>query len=359
MSAHDYFARVDGSVNFPLLQGKQIVIVGAGMVGSQIAVELANCGVGQLRLIDHDVLERPNLPRHALNDDYLGWNKAEALAVYLAQHVPGMRAESMPKQIDPSVPDELVDQWLKGADLIVAATDDHRAQRRIGHHALDLGIITVFPALYLEGGGEIIVQFDDQLPCFSCWDVFREDDAPLRDAQALNVIALPVLYISLRICLGLLDPSAPERELLRAGGGRPPYQTFGLNRFGTLLSGFLKRRPDCPVCRGGTSGLTPGGNSATEPLPKWPAPPRRPPRMRPPQAAPAPLLDRLGALAVALAFAAAPVGVMAVFAPIFNSHQHNIGVDLIGLIVGPGCVFWLVFGIARFFRAVGKLFSDW
>lgn len=231
MSTPEYFARTPESVNFTLLQTKLVVVVGVGMVGSQIAKELAKCGVGRLRVIDHDELERPNLARHALGDDYLGWNKAEALAVHLA-HIEGLHTEAVPRKIDLSVSDDLLVRWFADADLIIAATDEHDAQRRVGKIALRLGIPSIFPALYVEGGGEIIVQLDHLLPCFSCWDEFRLANAPLRGVQALNVIALPVIYISLWVCLGILDPTSPYRAILRAGRTQPPYQTFGLNQFG-------------------------------------------------------------------------------------------------------------------------------
>jgi hypothetical protein len=253
MSTSDYFDRIRGSVNFPLLQSKRVVIAGVGMVGSPIAEELAKCGVGHLRLIDHDILEKPNLSRHVLTDEYLGWNKAEGLTVYLAQHVDGLQIEAVPRKIDWSVSDDMLNQWLADADLIIAATDDHETQRRAGRRTLPPGIPSVFPALYVEGGGEVIVQFDDQLPCFSCWDEFRPPDAPLRGAQALSFTALPIVYTSLRVCLGILDPTSPDREIMRPGRGRPPYQSFLLNPFGTLLSGHLTLRPDCPACGGGPS----------------------------------------------------------------------------------------------------------
>jgi hypothetical protein len=275
MSTPDYFARIRGSVNFPLLQSKQVVIAGVGMVGSPIAEELARCGVGHLRLIDHDVLEKPNLSRHVLTDEYLGWNKAEGLKVYLEQHVEGLQVEAMPRKIGRSVPDNLLDRWLADADLIIAATDDHDTQRRVGRRALPFGIPSIFPALYVEGGGEIVVQLDDQLPCFSCWDEFRPPDAPLRGAQALGFIALPVIYTSLRICLGLLDPASPDREIMRAGRTRPPYQTFGLNRFGTLFSAHLTQRPNCPSCAVGPSPLR-------EEATNQPVMTSRPPTLRPP-----------------------------------------------------------------------------
>jgi ThiF family len=248
----DYFSRIRGAVNFSLLQARLVVVVGVGMVGSRIAEELANCGVGRLLLIDHDRLELPNLARHALDVTYLGWNKAEAMKAHLTKHIDGLEIKAIARKIDRSVPNGLIDQWLNNADLVVAATDDRNAQRRIGRQALVLGVPSIFPSLYpVEGGGEIVVQVDDQLPCFSCWDEFRQNDEPLRGVTALNMAAFPVIYTSLRLCLGILDPRSEERGLMNAGHSRPPYQQFGVNRFGTLRSAHLTWRSDCPACGGG------------------------------------------------------------------------------------------------------------
>jgi tRNA A37 threonylcarbamoyladenosine dehydratase len=77
VSTSDYFDRVRAAVHdFALLQTRRVVIVGAGMTGSQMAEWLAQCGVGHLRFIDHDTLEVENLARHTLDENYLGQNKA-------------------------------------------------------------------------------------------------------------------------------------------------------------------------------------------------------------------------------------------------------------------------------------------
>jgi len=70
-----------GEINFPLLQTKRVVVVGVGQVGSKIAAELARAGIGYLRFIDHDILERSNLFRHVLPGEYADgtWNKADGL----------------------------------------------------------------------------------------------------------------------------------------------------------------------------------------------------------------------------------------------------------------------------------------
>lgn len=176
----DYLARPAGDVNFPLMQSQRVVVVGVGTVGSRIADYFANSTIGFLRLIDHDPLEIVNPYRHALPVEYLGWNKAVGLADWLLKQVPRLQVDPIDRKIDQSIPTELLDRWLADTDLIVAATDDRDAQRRIGQQTLVLGIPAIFPGQYLGGGGEVIVQLDPRLPCFGCWDYFRTSGEQLR-----------------------------------------------------------------------------------------------------------------------------------------------------------------------------------
>jgi ThiF family len=236
----------------PLLRAKRVAVVGVGTVGSQIANELAKCGVGHLRLIDHDRLEVANLSRHILPVAYVGRNKAEGLAEHLAAQVDGLRAEAIPSKIDQSVPDDLLDEWLD-VDLIVAATDDRQAQRRIGQRAFVPATPAIFPALYVEGGGEVIVQLDHGWPCFGCWDYFRTEEEQLRGVTGLNISGWPVIYTSIRLCLGMLDPSSEHREMMVERGERQPTQGFLLRPSGDLHTVSLIWRPNCPSCGVGSA----------------------------------------------------------------------------------------------------------
>jgi len=114
------------------LSTKSVVVIGVGAVGSQVAVGLAHEGIGRLCLIDHDDLEEGNLHRHVLGRADLGKNKAVATKLFLDQEIKrGLRTEAVDRKVDDSFPDAELDQLLRGADLIVAATDEREAQRRI------------------------------------------------------------------------------------------------------------------------------------------------------------------------------------------------------------------------------------
>ncbi|HEV3323792.1 MAG TPA: ThiF family adenylyltransferase [Solirubrobacteraceae bacterium] len=245
----DYFARVRGSANVPALQNCRVVIVGVGTVGSRIADLLARSGVGFFRFIDHDPLQVENLFRHVLPAIYLDWNKAAGLADWLGRQVPGLHVDPVERRIDDSVPAELLERWLSDADLIVAATDDREAQRRIGRQALALGVPALFPGQYVEGGGEVFVQTDNRRPCFGCWDYFRGRREPLRGVGGLPFAELPVIDTTLRLCVGMLDPDSQYRNMLVGEDGER-YQAFRIDRSGTRDSAPQERRRDCPSCGG-------------------------------------------------------------------------------------------------------------
>jgi ThiF family protein len=248
------FARIADRVNLKMLHERLVVVVGIGTVGSQVAKELARNGVGRLRLIDGDRLERANLIRHVLDERYVGRNKAEALAEHLSDSLPSIGVEALPLYVDGSISDEDLDHLLANADLVVAATDDRTAQRRIGTRTLALDVPSIFPALYRDGGGEVVVQLSPAFPCFFCWDGFRTGAERLRAVTALNLDTLDVVQLAGYLCMGLLEPGSSYAELLRPEPGNPPPQLFVRNDF-SLAFRSLRRRPNCPACSVGPAPL--------------------------------------------------------------------------------------------------------
>ncbi len=220
-------------------------------------------------MIDHDTFTIRNRGRHALPrkyaEDALPWNKAEAMATYLEQEVHGIKSESIRRKVDDSLPDGQLDRWLADADLIVAATDDRTAQRRIGRRALALDIPAVIPGLYEGRGGEVFVQRGPRRPCFFCWDAWRPADQAVRGAVGSNADVFDVISLATKICIGVLDQtSSYTRRFLVAGAGESqPPQLFITNDHVTARRP-IDRRPDCLSCEVGPSPLRPEARQAWE-----------------------------------------------------------------------------------------------
>lgn len=63
----------------------KVAVAGLGGLGSNIAVQLARVGIGQLHLIDFDTVDLSNLNRQHYFIRHLGMNKTDALAEQLLQ----------------------------------------------------------------------------------------------------------------------------------------------------------------------------------------------------------------------------------------------------------------------------------
>jgi molybdopterin/thiamine biosynthesis adenylyltransferase len=247
MAAPDYFAPVAARVNLPLLQSKRVVVVGIGSVGSRIANELAKAGVGQFTFVDGDTYEERNRARHSLPQSYVGANKADGMVRYLKDEVPLVKPWASPYYVVESMPDAYLDRLITSADLVIAATDDRGAQRRVGRRALALSVPAIFPGLYREGGGEVVVQLDPRHPCFSCWDGFRTNTEQMRGVVALGADALPIIALSVDLSLGILDPHSEHREMMQDASGARLNQIF-VQSAERRLKAPLTRRPGCPSC---------------------------------------------------------------------------------------------------------------
>ena len=76
------------------LMRAKVAVAGLGGLGSNIAVQLARVGIGQLHLIDFDTVDLSNLNRQHYFIRHLGMNKTDALAQQLLQINPYLQIET-------------------------------------------------------------------------------------------------------------------------------------------------------------------------------------------------------------------------------------------------------------------------
>ena len=69
---------------------KRVLLLGAGSLGSPLAWSLARAGVGQLDIVDAQVMGTENTSRHQLGLSDAGYGKAERIAKQVMQDVPGI-----------------------------------------------------------------------------------------------------------------------------------------------------------------------------------------------------------------------------------------------------------------------------
>ena len=107
------------------LKAARVLVVGAGGLGSPVALYLAAAGVGTLRIADDDVVSPSNLQRQVLHaTDMVGAPKVHSAASALARVNPHVTVEPVATRVTPANAGALLD----GVDLCVEGTDSFAAR---------------------------------------------------------------------------------------------------------------------------------------------------------------------------------------------------------------------------------------
>lgn len=121
--------RLLGTKNFNRLLSAHVMVVGVGGVGSYVVEALARSGVGQLTLVDFDVIETSDLNRQIMAlHSTVGQNKVEVLKARIANINPGCQVHAFveyytKEQIAPDVNYivDAIDSVQDKIDLILEA----------------------------------------------------------------------------------------------------------------------------------------------------------------------------------------------------------------------------------------------
>ena len=161
-----------GGVGQKKLRAASIAVIGAGGIGSAVIPALAGAGVGQLTIIDDDVVDPANLHRQPLfRERDVGYSKADLALQFVTRLNRFVKATPVQARIGPGNATDL----LQGRDLVIDGSDNFATRLAVSDSCVALGIPLVSAAA---------VQFQGQVglfgsrPCYRCFvgDAFDADD---------------------------------------------------------------------------------------------------------------------------------------------------------------------------------------
>ena len=170
------FARSKGLLS-DTLRNCNVLINGAGSVGSYIAEQLVRSGVGSVTLIDPDTVEYANLSRTNFVASDVGDLKIDALARRLLSISPSLETVGVPQNLHHLSSSQLEELFTK-ADLVICAVDDRRAQLLINRWAYHHKKPAVYIGIFAGAKSGEVCWVDPPLPCYQCATKFREALAP-------------------------------------------------------------------------------------------------------------------------------------------------------------------------------------
>lgn len=221
------------------LKAARVLCIGAGGLGSPVAMYLVAAGVGRLGLVDPDVVDFSNLQRQILHGTSdVGRSKLDSAADTLREINPEVQIDRFPVKFTKDNAREIAAPY----DVIVDGTDNFQTR----YLSNDLAVLTGKPNVYGS-----IFRFEGQVsvfaphlggPCYRC--LFPEPPDPGTVPSCAEGGVLGVLP-GIVGCL-----QANEAIKLILGIGEP--LTGRLLHFDALKMRFrefqLRRDPQCPVC---------------------------------------------------------------------------------------------------------------
>jgi sulfur-carrier protein adenylyltransferase/sulfurtransferase len=142
----------------------RVLLIGAGGLGSPIALYLAASGVGTIGLVDDDVVDESNLQRQVLHGvDRLGMRKVDSAELTLRALNPETSVVKHVERLDA----DNVERLIAGYDVIVDGTDNFDTRYVLNDAAVRLRKPVVHGSIYRwDGQVTTFVPFDG--PCYRC-----------------------------------------------------------------------------------------------------------------------------------------------------------------------------------------------
>lgn len=223
------------------LKTASVLLIGAGGLGSPLALYLAAAGVGKIGIVDFDTVDVSNLQRQVIHSTTdVGKPKLDSARESIRRINPNVEIETYPVRLTSKNALDI----LKSYDVVVDGTDNFPTRYLVNDACVLLDKPNVYGSIF-RFDGQITV-FDAQRgPCYRCLYPSPPPQGLVPSCAEGGVLGvLPGIVGTLQ---------ALEVIKLIIGQGDPLIGRLVL--FDALKFSFrefeLKKNPDCPVC--GTS----------------------------------------------------------------------------------------------------------
>jgi len=236
-SRHRIMPEVGMEGQLKLKQAK-VLCIGAGGLGSPLALYLGAAGVGKLGIVDFDVVDYTNLQRqiiHGTSD--VGRTKLQSARDTLLEINPNVEIESFETRLSSENALDIFREY----DIVADGTDNFPTRYLVNDACVLLGKPNVYASIFrFEGQASIF--YAEQGPCYRC--LYPEPPPPGLVPSCAEGGVLGVLP-GIMGCIQAM-------ETIKLILGRGDSLVGRLLLFDALAMKFrelkLRKNPDCPIC---------------------------------------------------------------------------------------------------------------
>ena len=210
----------------------KVVLIGCGALGSNIGIGLARAGIGNIVLVDRDLVEEENLGTHQYSGHDIGLPKAIALKEKILEINRQIHTEAIVADVNRANIEDLV----KGKDLVLDGTDNMLTRFLINDVCIKARVPWIYGSCVKSEGASAL--FYPSGPCFRC--VFQKMPDKLDTCDTVGIMStLPPIMANIQV---------GEAIKLLIGKSAGQDMVFYNSMEQTLEKAALKKNPKCKAC---------------------------------------------------------------------------------------------------------------
>jgi molybdopterin-synthase adenylyltransferase len=215
------------------------LVIGAGGLGSPVALYLGTAGVGTITLVDHDDVDLTNLQRQIAHTmARIGEPKAQSAREAIAAINPEPQVRAVVARADATLLDELVPQ----ADVVIDCCDNFKTRHAVNAACVTHGKPLVSgAAIRFDAQISVYDTRDEKAPCYAC--IFAPTDELEETRCATMGVFAPLVGI-----IGAMQAAEALKLLAQTGTSLAGRLQMLDGRTMEWNEVKVPRNPSCPVC---------------------------------------------------------------------------------------------------------------
>lgn len=220
------------------LKAASVLLIGAGGLGSPLAMYLAAAGVGRIGLVDYDIVDYTNLQRqiiHGTKD--VGKPKLESAKARMLDINPHVQVDTYPVPLTSANALEILEPY----DIVIDGTDNFPTRYLTNDACVLLGKPNVYGSIF-RFEGQLSVFYAKEGPCYRC--LFPEPPPPGLVPSCAEGGVLGILPGT----VGAMQATEAIKLILGIGesmiGRLVLYDALNME----FTEVKLRKNPNCPVC---------------------------------------------------------------------------------------------------------------
>jgi adenylyltransferase/sulfurtransferase len=230
-----------GAAGQARLGAARVAVIGCGALGSAAVELLARGGIGELIIVDRDLVELSNLQRQVLFEEADAAAQAPK-AVAAAGAVGRINSQVKVRPLIADVTPANVEGIVAGAQVVIDGTDNFETRYLVNDACVKHGLPWVYGGA-IGSTGMAMAILPGETPCLRCLFPDGQPDGAVGTCETVGVLGAIVSLVA-----AIQVAEATKILLGHLGHVGRGLATFDLWSNDYLLATGLPRQPDCPCC---------------------------------------------------------------------------------------------------------------